>query len=153
MKCLATAMLCLLAVGHATAALATATDPAATNDPRAELEHAASVWASHPLPSDRYKARDWGDFGGHVITVVVRNGRCVKAYYWRHLRTHPASCESRTVEELLTEMRRLIEAKPLHFEASYDPIRGFPTHLFVTPGDGLTDQDWSYDIEYSHPLD
>ena len=77
----------------------------------------------------------------------------MKAYHWRHLRTHPESRELRTVEELLTEMRRLIEAKPLHFEASYDPTRGFPTHLFVTPGGGLTDQDWSYDIEYFHPLD
>jgi Family of unknown function (DUF6174) len=125
---------------------------AATDGPCAELARAKALWTSHALSNYKYKMREGGVFGGSDITVVVRSGRCVKAYSWRHLRKQQESCAGRTIEEWFDEIRLEIEADPDSLTASYDPTRGFPRHFEVTPS-GLVDQEWYFDVRYLSPLD
>lgn len=124
---------------------------AAADGQRADLERAKALWASHVVPNYTYKVREGGDFGAHETTVVIRNGQCVEAYYWRYLRKHHERCTVRTVEELLAEIGRLIDTNPQHLEVSYDPS-GYPRHFSVTPSGGLYDQDWYFDVEYLRSL-
>jgi hypothetical protein len=113
-----------------------------------QLGRATELWAQHGATNYTYDIREGGVCGSTTVHVTIRHGQCVDARSWRHLHRLGHSCNDRTVEELLSEIRREMDANRPRLDIRFDQQHGFPRYLAVTMPDDPPDQDWGYEISH-----
>ena len=116
-----------------------------------KLSHAEDTWQqSAPVDSD-YTVLSSGVFGGAIHRVTVRGSVCKSKWRPTH-RAHSQNwkketCDDHRIDEILRELRRLLEYGADRVEVRFSATYGYVDYLSLTPGGGIPDQDWYVEMQ------
>jgi hypothetical protein len=60
---------------------------------------------------------------------------------------------SQPMEGLFDRMEAALDAESAEFEAEYDPVTGYPRHMYVDGRGEVADDEWGFDISALNALD
>ena len=91
------------------------------------------------------------DMRGISNRVPVRASVC-KSKWRSTFRTHlqiwkKETCDDHTIDEILSELRRLLEYGAERVEVRFNAMYGYVEYLSLTPGGGIPDQDWYLEMQ------
>jgi hypothetical protein len=139
--------LTLLAMGLAVLALAGCGDDDASSR-RDTLRKARALWRAQAPENYRFvqtKSCFCGSDYVQPMRVDVRGDRAVRAEVVPDGRLVPLSL-ALSIDDVFERIEQAIDRNHEHFEVTYDPERGFPTHFASDPGGNIADAGFGIDI-------
>jgi Family of unknown function (DUF6174) len=136
------ALLCFVSVAHCEAT--------SNSEALIKLGHAEDTWRQSAPVSYDYTVLSSGVFGGAIHRVTVRGSGCKSK--WRSTGVHFQSwkretCDDHRIDEILRELRRLLEYGAERVEVRFNATFGYVEYLSLTPGGGVPDQDWYVEMQ------
>jgi hypothetical protein len=116
-----------------------------------KLGHAEDTWRQRAPMNYDYTVLSSGVFGGAIHRVTVRASMCKSM--WRSTRHtylqiwKKETCDDHRIEEILKELRRLLEYGAERVEVRFNETYGYVEYLSLTPGGGIPDQDWYLEMQ------
>ena len=116
-----------------------------------KLGHAEDTWRQSAPVNYDYTVLSSGVFGGAIHRVTVRGSVCKSKWRPTH-RAHSQNwrketCDDHRIDEILRELRRLLEYGAERVEVRFSATYGYVDYLSLTPGGGIPDQDWYVEMQ------
>jgi hypothetical protein len=119
----------------------------------AKLDAGEMAWNRAQLTTFSYTLIDGGAFGYSIYKVTVRNGKCSAKSKLspdtQHRGWRRDTCDGHGIAELISEIRRVVNAGIDHAELECDGILGYPAKFLMEPP-AAAGFDLVWYIEISH---